>query len=136
MKKLLHTPKDLYDGFAKAINSLKDGQEGVYYWKLSNAKGNVWAIVLGWAEDDNDDDGTDKCHKVGYNLAVKIGFQPENSGMQCDYSEDWLLPYDKKTGEVVDCEWYLCDKLDPAEVLDSILEVWNKNKNDYIKMAA
>ena len=28
MKKLLTTPKDLYDGFAKAIDKLKDGGRG------------------------------------------------------------------------------------------------------------
>ena len=33
MKKLLTTPKDLYDGFAKAIDKLKDGGNGVHYWK-------------------------------------------------------------------------------------------------------
>ena len=35
MKKLLTTPKDLYDGFAKAIDQLKDGGDGVHYWRLA-----------------------------------------------------------------------------------------------------
>lgn len=136
MKKLLTTPKDLYDGFAKAINQLKDGGDGVHYWKLANTDGNIWAIVLGWAEDDNEDDGMDKCHTVGYNVAVKIAFQPNNSMMQCDYSVDWQLPYDKESGEVEDCEWYLSDKDNPSEILDSILKDWNENKDNYLKMVA
>ena len=135
MKKLLTTSKDLYDGFAKAIDKLKDGGNGVHYWKLANTNGNVWAIVLGWAEDDNDDNGTDKCHTVGYNVATKIAFQPNNSMMQCDYS-DWQLPYDKESGEVECCEWFLSDKDDPSEILDSILKDWNENKDNYLKMVA
>jgi hypothetical protein len=131
MKKLA---KDLYDGFVNAINSLKNGEDGVYYWKLSVTNGNVWAIVLGWAEDDNEDNDTDKCHKVGYNLAAKIGFQPNNSVMQCDYSIDWQLPYDKETGEVAECEWFFSDKDNPLEIWNSILEDWKENKNDYFKM--
>ena len=74
MKKLLTTKKDLYKGFEKAINNLKDGGDGVYYWKLTSTDDKVWAIVLGWAEDDNEDNGTDKCHTVGYNVAAKIAF--------------------------------------------------------------
>lgn len=136
MKKLLTTPKDLYDGFAKAIDQLKDGGDGVHYWRLANTNGNVWAIVVGWAEDDDDDDGTDKCHKVGYNVAAKIAFQPNNSMMQCDYSVDWQLPYYKESGEVEDCEWYLSDKDNPSEILDSILKDWNENKDNYLKMVA
>ena len=126
--------KDIYEGFVKALSNLKNGEEGVYYWKLSNTNGNVWAIVLGWAEDDNEDNGTNKCHKLGYNLAVKIGFQSEKSIMQYDYSIDWLLPYDKETGEVADCEYFLFDKDIPSEILDSILEDWNENKDNYFKM--
>lgn len=136
MKKLLTTPKDLYDGFAKAIAQLKDGGGGVHYWKLANTNGNIWAIVLGWAEDDNEDDGTDKCHTVGYNVAVKIAFQPNNSMKQYDYSVDWQLPYDKASGEVEDCEWFLSDKDNPSEILDSILKDWDENKDNYLKMVA
>ena len=136
MKKLLTTPKDLYDGFAKAIDHLKDGGDGVHYWRLANTNGNVWAIVLGWEEDDNDDDGTDKCHKVGYNIVAKIAFQPNNSMMQCDYSVDWLLPYNKESGEVEDCEWFVSDKDNPSEILDAILKDWNENKDNYLKMVA
>lgn len=136
MKKLLTTPKSLYDGFAKAIDQLKDGGDGVHYWRLANTDGNVWAIVLGWAEDDNEDDGTDKCHKVGYNVAVKIAFQPNNSMMQCDYYVDWQLPYDKESGEVEDCEWLLSDKDNPSEIQDFILKCWNENKDNYLKMVA
>ena len=136
MKKLLTTPKDLYDGFAKAIDQLKDGGDEVHYWRLANTNGNVWAIVLGWEEDDNEDDGTDKCHKVGYNIAAKIAFQPTNSMTQCDYSVDWQLPYDKESGEVEDCEWFLSDKDNPSEILDSILKDWNENKDNYLKMVA
>lgn len=136
MKKLLTTKKDLYVGFEKAIDKLKNGGSGVYYWRLAYTNGNVWAIVLGWAEDDNEDDGTDKCHTVGYNIAVKIAFQPNSSIMQSDYSIDWKLPYDKESGEVEDCEWFLSDKDNSSEILDSVLKDWNENKDNYLKMIA
>lgn len=136
MKKLLTTKKDLYVGFEKAIDKLKNGGSGVYYWRLAYTNGNVWAIVLGWAEDDNEDDGTDKCHTVGYNIAVKIAFQPNSSIMQSDYSIDWQLPYDKESGEVEDCEWFLSDKDNSSEILDSVFKDWNENKDNYLKMIA
>lgn len=56
--------------------------------------------------------------------------------MQCGYSVDWQLPYDKESGEVEDCGWFLSDKDDPSEILDSILKDWNENKDNYLKMAA
>lgn len=134
MKKLLTTPKEFYDGFADAIDSLRNGCDGVHYWKLTNKDGNLWAIVVGWAEDDNPDDGTDKCHIAGYNVAAKIAFQPTSSIMQSDYSVDWLLPYDKDSGEVEECEWFFSDKDEPKKILDDILKDWNENKETYFKM--
>lgn len=122
MKKLLTTPKSLYDGFAKAVGQLKDGDNGVHYWKLANTNGNIWAIVLGRTDDDY--------------IAVKVAFQPNNSIMQCDYSVDWLLPYDKESGEVEDCEWVLYDTDEPSKVLDDVLKNWNENKTRYLEMTA
>ena len=84
MKKLLTTPKSLYDGFAKAVGQLKEGDNGVHYWKLANTNGNIWAIVLGRTDDDY--------------IAVKIAFQPNNSIMQCE----WVLYDTDEPSKVLD----------------------------------
>lgn len=135
----MRATKEMLDGFEDAIRQLIDGGQGVYYWTIDDANddSNTWAIVLGWADDDGNDEvaETDKCNEVGWSLAVKIAFQSANCGMQCDYHIDWLLPYDKQgDGDVMDCEWYLSDSDDFRKVLKNVVKDWNKNKKQYIKM--
>ena len=66
---------------------------------------------------------------------MKIAFQPKNSGMQCDYDVDWLLPYDKQGDcDVEDCEWHLSDGDNFRKVIKDVVADWNKNKKKYIKM--
>ena len=60
----------------------------------ANDPDNDWALVMSWM--DYDEDG----HPQIYG---KIAYQPKNSGMQ-EYDIDWLMPYDKETGEVFDTE--------------------------------
>lgn len=134
----MRATKEMLDGFEDAINELKTTYESVSYHYLNDANDaeNDWAIVLGWAQnDDVDGEENDSCKQVGYQLAVKIAFQQSNSGMQCDYDIDWLLPYDKNGDcEVADCEWYLSDGDDFRKVLKNVVKDWNKNKKQYIKM--
>ena len=128
------------NGFEESFNKLRNGEDGVYYWEIEDAKddNNVWAIVLGWAQDDSaEKTDDDKCKQDGWCLAVKIAFQSINAMLQCDYVWDWPLPYDKKgDGELADCEWYLSDSDDFRKVLKNVVADWNKNKKQYIKMIA
>ena len=135
----MRATKKFLDGFENVVKRLMDGEEGTFYWELNDADDNRndWAIVLGWAPDDGNDETVefDKCRQVGYSMAVKIAFQPKNYGLQCDYDLDWPLPYDRKgDGEVEDCEWYLSDGDNFRKVIKDVVADWNKNKKKYIKM--
>ena len=48
-----------------------------------------YAVVLAWDDE--------------YGLMGKIAFNCDD--LQCDYDIDWLMPYDKKRGEVYDTEY-------------------------------
>lgn len=117
---------ELQDGFVKAVQEMKDGAEGTYYWyvKQGARKGRDWAVVLGWREDDNPDE-ENSCHKNGYSLAVKLAFQPSNSGMQCDYDYDWTLPYDEKTGEVYDMEVFITKDMNEETLRSTVKDVYD-----------
>lgn len=81
-------------------------------------KGNRWAVVLGWVDYDGDGE---------YKLWGKIAYLPKNSGMS-DYDYDWMMPYDKETGEVWDTEISNPDAYDASWWLDQ----WEMIKKEYI----
>lgn len=137
----MRATKKFLDGFENAVNEFRCGENGVIYHELDvtleEDNHNDWAIVLGWSpvDDISEDELDDFCKQIGYQLAVKIAFQPKNSGMQCDYDVDWLLPYDKQgNGDVEDCEWHLSDGDNFRKVIKDVVADWNKNKKKYIKM--
>ena len=71
-------------------------------------------IVLGWTQyPDEDDECKDKYYDDGFRLAVKVGYQPENSMLQCDYDVDFNLPYWPENGDVLDdCEYVIYETTD------------------------
>ena len=78
-------------------------QGGCYHWTIATKDKMTIAIVLGWTQyPDEDDKNKDKYYDDGFRLAVKVGYQPKNSIMQCDYDVDWLMPHDLQFG---DCIW-------------------------------
>ena len=97
-------------GLGNAIRRMiNENLDGVYYWKIAvDNKNNQWAIVLGWVYDS----------EGKYNLAAKLAYQPMNSVMQCGYDIDWLMPYDKDTGEVDDNEVLVNENTDIEHLLD------------------
>jgi hypothetical protein len=55
---------------------------------------------------DKNDPDKDKYQDDTWRLAVKVGYQPDNSIMQCDYDVDFNLPYNPDNGDVCDdCEY-------------------------------
>ena len=76
---------------------------GTRYWILTKEKERHWAIVLGWA-DGFDYSIQDKFKRKSYRLCAKFAYQSSNSMMQCDYDIDWLIPYNKDSGDVDDTE--------------------------------
>lgn len=84
------------------------------------------SIVLGWTDgfDENDID-KDKYQSDTWRLAVKVGYQPVNSMMQCDYDVDFNQVYDKETGDVYDTEIALYENTDFEKVANSMVTEFN-----------
>jgi len=101
----------------KAANYLASTKEegGCYHWKIyANTDDNKdISIVLGWTDGFNKNDpDKDKYQDDTWRLAVKVGYQPSNSIMQCDYDIDFNLPYNPDTGDVYDCEYCIYETTD------------------------
>ena len=82
----------------------------------------TWAIVFGWTDSEELDDG----------LLVKTAYFYNNSVMN-DYEYDWYMPYDKKYGEVDDTESYYEDGPDLAERVIRDIPAWNREIDDFMK---
>lgn len=132
--------EDFKEAFAKAVEGLKAGEEGTYYWwlKRNDRHNNDWAIVLGWGEG-FDEEENNPCRKNGYGICVKIAYQPSNAIMQCDYGIDWNMPYDKNDGECYDTE----ESIDCTATTDDLeniagryLDCWNEYKKTYMANAS
>lgn len=97
------------DKLKKAIEYLRanKGKQICYRWKVcanTEDSKNIY-IVLGWKEiPDEPSKYKDKYYYNGYRLAVKVGYQPSNSVMQCDYDIDFGLPCFTNGEVIVDCE--------------------------------
>ena len=81
------------------------------------------SIVLGWQDGYDKED--DNYYSDGYRLCVKVGYQPVNSIMQCDYNVDFNQVYDKETGDVYDTEISLYPDSDFEKVADDIVTEFN-----------
>ena len=81
------------------------------------------SIVLGWQDGYDKED--DNYYSDGYRLCVKVGYQPVNSIMQCDYDVDFNQVYDKETGDVYDTEISLYPDSDFEKVADDIVTEFN-----------
>lgn len=82
------------------------------------------SIVLGWT-DGFDAKEQDKYSDDTWRLAVKVGYQPVNSIMQCDYNVDFYQVYDKETEDVYDTEIALYENDDFEKIADSIATEFN-----------
>ena len=87
----------IINAFINAVAEMEiNHYDGTYHWHLAtDDNNNDWAIVMAYMDYDDDDNE---------HLYAKIAYQPNNSLMQCDYDIDWLMPYDKKTGDICDTE--------------------------------
>ena len=97
---------ELIEKICKAIKEMRTSHDnGTYYWYLGQDDNNHdWAIVLGW-QDGYEEDKNDDCTVDTWRICIKLAYQPSNSMLQCDYDIDWLMPYDKKTGDVYETEY-------------------------------
>lgn len=76
---------------------------------------NRWAIVSAWVDYDNDNH---------WRVYAKVAFKPRNSIMD-DYDWDWVMPYDKQTGEVWDTETEV-NLVNLESAVDWLLEQWDE----------
>lgn len=117
----------LINEFANAVDEMNETHfGGTYYWRIdTDDDGNNWAIVLSYQDYDGD----------GEKLYSKLAYQPSNSIMQCDYDIDWLMPYDKDTGEVYDTELSVYSSADAKEAVTWLLDCYYEyaidRVNDY-----
>lgn len=81
------------------------------------------SIILGWQDGYDKED--DNYYSDGYRLCVKVGYQPVNSIMQCDYDVDFNQVYDRETGDVYDTEISLYPDTDFEKVADDIVTEFN-----------
>lgn len=78
----------------------EDKKVGCWVYKLARKEGNLWALVVGWLPDDDNER-----REVYGGLA----YQPSNSMLQCDLDFDWRMP------ESGDPEGDLDETLEPLE---------------------
>jgi hypothetical protein len=82
---------------------LKENAEGCCSWYLAtDTEGNDWYILMGFADgyDDTPDAGP---WQIGtWAINTMVGYQSENSALQCDLTVDFAQPYNPQTGEVDD----------------------------------
>ena len=117
--------------FMNAVEDMKKTKyNGTYHWILGRDKNNNdWAIVLGWA-DGFDKRENDSCTDGTWRLCAKVGYQPYNSLMQCDYDWDWLMPYDEETKEVDNTEIPIYPNTDLMELIDWLLECYSRYETE------
>lgn len=108
-----YVTSDQLKNAADYLASTKE-QGGCYHWKVCSQGDKDIAIVLGWTDGfDKNDPAKDKYQDDTWRLAVKVGYQPSNSMMQCDYDIDFNLPYNPDTGDVYDdCEYCIYETTD------------------------
>lgn len=97
---------ELTEKICKAIKEMRLSHDnGTYHWYLGqDDNNNDWAIVLGW-QDGYEEDKNDDCTVDTWRICIKLAYQPSNSMLQCDYDVDWLMPFNKKNGEVYDTNY-------------------------------
>ena len=126
-----YVTSDQLKNAADHLASTKE-QGGCYHWKVCSQGDKDIAIVLGWTNGfDKDDPSKDKYQDDTWRLAVKVGYQPSNSMMQCDYDIDFNLPYNPDTGDVCDDRMDVCTVIsDGLRILfpggiDRFMDGWN-----------
>lgn len=101
---------------------------GCWYWRLGQIGNQDFAIVIGW-EPGYETDKQDPLCWDNHHLAIKLGYQPHNSIMQCDFDVDWTMPYDPETGNIEDTctAIYTYDSLEYLEMLvSSLIETYTR----------
>lgn len=109
----------------KAVEWLRKEQCGCYHKNLiRDDNGKKWCIVIGFDEEEK--------------IAAKIAYN--NSSLQCDYTWDFEMPYDKNTMEVDDTSHEVSSNYEVeakylSEEAERVLSKWAyfEDKEDFEK---
>ena len=123
------TKQTLTKYFIEAVKDMKTQKYGTYFWWLPmDDDENNWAIVLGYS-DGFDEKEQDEFTDGTWRLCAKFAFQSNNSTMQCDYDDDWLMPYDEETNEVDNRKISIYSSTDLVETVDWLWKQYKEYKN-------
>lgn len=120
-----YTKEEIKEKLPAAIQDMiSDHKPGTYYWRIKEIRNNVWAIVLGWCDGFEVEDGNPYVRDDGMGLCIKLAYQPSNSAMQCDYDIDWYMPSDG--ADVDDTEVSLDSSADINQLVDWLFEQFDR----------
>lgn len=84
------------------VDFLLKEQQGCFFKQLKIDKGNnKWGIVIGWGAGFDENEKTPFSNGE-YRICSKIAYN--NSITRCNYEYDFIMPYDKDSGEVYDTD--------------------------------
>ena len=99
---------------------LKKEDSGCCHFKLlTDDNNNSWFILMGWSDGFDESDNS-RWQSGPCKICTKIGYQSSNNIMQTDLDIDFLMPYDKETGDVDDTEWTLADEPNWDKLADEL----------------
>lgn len=127
--------KELAKQLKEAADYLADNKEqgGCYRFNTVQVGDKNVSIVLGWT-DGFDAEEQDKYSNDTWRLAVKVGYQPVNSMMQCDYDIDFMQVWYKDDGDVYDTEVVLYPDSNFESIAESLIKDFKhilSHWNDY-----
>lgn len=97
------------------LAALREHKSGTtYYWRIGCDYSNGWYIATGW-QDGYGPDGSGSTER----LCMKVAYIPEDSLMM-EYGYDFVMPFDRETGEVWDTEVSIVPGEGEQSVLSSI----------------
>lgn len=91
-------------------------------------KGRDWGIVLAWQDGFDSEKDSEFVLNKTYRICGKVAYIEGNS-MMSEYDMDWIMPYDKRTGEVDDTDTSICS----FEEIPSTVQWWVGNYKRFKK---
>ena len=125
------TKEEIIAEFPEAVKGLIESKCGCWHWDLDVIDDNYVSIALGWSYDDEPKENDNYYHD-GFHIAIKIGIQPLNSGMWCDFDVDFSMPL-LENGEIWDTKDYVWEDDDPKSIIEGLFHTWELMKEYYKK---
>lgn len=126
MTNLKDMKKITLDELREDIKWLDEQKCGCCYHKVAwTDKGTYLAIVVGWDDGFTEAPAGTPMADGTWRICAKVAYQHSNNVMQCDFDVDWLMPYDKDTGDVDDtCTQVSGSRFDVKWLNEQARRVW------------